>query len=54
MSTFQCPECGYTYDEETGDDFEGFPPGTLFADLPNNFVCPDCSVRDKREFEQVS
>lgn len=54
MSEYRCPECGYTYNEQTGDEFEGFPPGTAFVDLPADFVCPDCSVRSKDEFERVS
>jgi len=54
MTEYRCPECGYTYDEASGDDFEGFAPGTAFADLPQDFACPDCSVRNKDEFEAVS
>ena len=51
MDRFRCPECGYLYDEEIGDDFEGFAAGTRFRDLPDDFVCPDCSVRRKEDFE---
>jgi|TARA_B110000503_G_scaffold34612_3_gene56389 rubredoxin len=47
---YQCPGCGYTYDESLGDDHEGYPPGFLFADLPDDFVCPDCAVRYKEDF----
>jgi rubredoxin len=54
MSQYRCPECGYLYDEEIGDNFEGFAPGTPFDDLPSDFACPDCSVRDKEDFEKVS
>ncbi|MCH7854935.1 MAG: rubredoxin [Proteobacteria bacterium] len=54
MSEYRCPECGYTYNEQSGDEFEGFSPGTAFVDLPADFVCPDCSVRSKDEFERVS
>jgi rubredoxin len=54
MSQYRCPECGYTYDEDIGDDYEGFAPGTSFANLPAEFACPDCSVRDKDDFEKVS
>ena len=46
----RCPDCGYVYDESVGDDHEGYPPGTLFADLPDDFVCPDCAVCDKAMF----
>lgn len=50
MSRLKCPECDYVYDEENGDQHEGYPPGTLFDDLPDDFVCPDCSVRYKEDF----
>ncbi len=51
MARFRCPECGYTYDEETGDEFEGYPAGTRFASLPEDFACPDCAVRFRDDFE---
>lgn len=50
MARFRCPDCDYIYDEDLGDDHEGFTPGTHFADLPNDFVCPDCAVRYKEDF----
>jgi len=53
MSRFRCPECGYLYDEDSGDDFEGYPAGTAFDALPGDFVCPDCAVRGKEDFERV-
>jgi len=53
MTTWRCPECGYSYDEDAGDEYEGFSPGTAFADLPEDFACPDCSVRFKVDFEPV-
>ncbi len=51
MADFRCPECGYVYREETGDEHEGYPPGTPFASLPAEFACPDCAVRFKEDFE---
>lgn len=53
MSRFGCPECGYEYDEEAGDEHEGYSPGTLFASLPEDFACPDCAVRHKVDFEEI-
>ena len=50
MTIFSCPDCAYHYDETKGDAHEGFLPGTKFADLPDDFVCPDCSVRGKEDF----
>ena len=46
----QCPECGYRYDEIAGNLREGFPPGTPWAVVPDDWNCPDCSVRDKIDF----
>ncbi len=53
VAEFRCPGCGYTYDEALGDDHEGYPPGFPFAELPEDFVCPDCSVRYKEDFVLV-
>ena len=53
MSTFRCPECGYLFSEEDGDELEGYSPGTSFASLPEDFACPDCSVRFRDDFEEV-
>ncbi|MFT7686838.1 MAG: rubredoxin [Candidatus Azotimanducaceae bacterium] len=50
MSKYTCPGCGYTYDEVVGDDHEGYLPGMCFGDLPDDFVCPACSVRYKEDF----
>jgi rubredoxin len=53
VSEYRCPECGYIFREESGDAHEGYPPGTPFASLPEDFVCPDCSVRRKEDFEAL-
>ncbi|MGI9260453.1 MAG: rubredoxin [Woeseiaceae bacterium] len=53
MSTFQCPECGYQYDEAAGDSHEGYKPGTTFESLPDDFACPDCAVRFKEDFVEA-
>ena len=50
MSCYQCPDCGYTYNEAKGDAHEGYPPGMKFVDLPEDYVCPDCAVRYKEDF----
>ncbi len=52
MAKYGCSICGWTYDEETGDDVLGIEPGTLFEDLPEDFECPDCGV-GKDMFELV-
>lgn len=47
---YECPDCGYLYDEKKGCSREGYEPGTKWADLPNDFPCPDCFVREKPDF----
>jgi rubredoxin len=51
MSRWRCPSCGYVYDEEAGHPREGFPPGTPWREVPDDWPCPDCGVRDKVDFE---
>ncbi len=46
----QCPGCGYVYDEATGAPREGFPAGTPWSAVPENWCCPDCGVREKADF----
>lgn len=46
----RCPGCGYTYEVEAGDEHEGFAAGTAWADIPADWCCPDCGVRDKADF----
>ncbi|MGI9262176.1 MAG: rubredoxin [Woeseiaceae bacterium] len=53
MSSYRCPECGYVFDENKGDSHEGYPPGTVFAELPVDFTCPDCAVRYRDDFEKL-
>lgn len=44
MKKFVCTICGYVYDPETGDPDNGVAPGTAFADIPDNWVCPICGA----------
>jgi len=50
MARYQCPDCSYVYDETKGAAHEGFPPNTLWAQIPEDWACPDCAVRDKPDF----
>jgi len=43
-----CTNCGYVYDPEIGDPQNGIPPGTPFAELPEDWVCPVCYVTKDR------
>ena len=51
MVKFVCTVCGYIYDEAVGDPDNGVAAGTLWADVPEDYVCPLCGV-GKDEFEQ--
>lgn len=53
MARYQCPGCGYTYDESSGDEHEGFPPGTSWSSVPEDWSCAACSVRDKIDFVKL-
>ncbi|WP_372446649.1 fatty acid desaturase [Nocardioides faecalis] len=46
----RCPSCGYVYDVAAGDEHEGFAAGTAWNDIPDDWFCPDCGVRDKIDF----
>ena len=46
-----CSVCGYVYDEDAGDPDNGIAPGTLWADVPDDFTCPLCGV-GKEDFEK--
>ena len=37
--------------EERGHPREGFPAGTLWSEVPEDWVCPDCGVREQIDFE---
>jgi alkane 1-monooxygenase len=52
-ASYQCPDCGYVYSEQKGCAHEGFPPGTLWTKIPDNWPCPDCAVREKVDFVKV-
>jgi rubredoxin len=47
---YKCILCGYIYDPAAGDPDNGVAPGTSFADLPDDWACPDCGA-GKDQFE---
>jgi alkane 1-monooxygenase len=46
----RCPGCGYTYEVDAGNELEGFAAGTAWKDIPDDWCCPDCGVREKVDF----
>ena len=44
MKKYECEPCGYIYDEAAGDPDNGIAPGTAFADIPDDGVCPVCGL----------
>lgn len=47
-----CLGCGFSYDEALGLPEHGITPGTRWADVPADWVCPDCGTA-KTQFEMV-
>lgn len=41
---WQCQLCSFVYDEAKGLPDEGIAPGTPWEDVPDTWVCPDCST----------
>jgi len=53
MQKFECTVCSYIYDPELGDPDNGVAPGTVWEDVPEDWMCPECGV-GKEDFEAVS
>lgn len=50
MKKYLCP-CGYEYNPELGDPENGVAPGTAWEDVPEDWLCPWCSL-GKEVFEE--
>lgn len=50
MKQYICSVCGFVYDEAAGIPEDGIAAGTLWADVPEDWVCPLCGA-SKSEFE---
>jgi alkane 1-monooxygenase len=50
---YGCPNCRYVYIESRGCPAEGWPAGTTWAELPNEWQCPQCAVREKPDFARI-
>ena len=51
-SVYMCTICGWLYDEADGLPQAGIPPGTRWEDVPEDFICPECS-EGKDIFEKI-
>ncbi|PCJ45829.1 MAG: rubredoxin [Moraxellaceae bacterium] len=49
---YECVVCGYIYDEALGDPDNGIKPGTPWAEVEEDWMCPDCGV-GKDDFEEA-
>lgn len=47
---WQCALCAFVYDEAKGMPEEGIAPGTPWEDVPETWICPDCSA-SKSDFD---
>lgn len=52
MKKYQCIVCGFIYDEAEGCEIDGIQAGTLWADVPEDWICPECGVA-KDDFEMI-
>jgi rubredoxin len=49
---WRCSTCGFIYDEAAGLPDEGIAPGVRWADIPEDWCCPECGTF-KSDFEMV-
>ena len=52
MKKYMCILCGLIYDEELGWPEDNIPAGTKWSDVPDTWLCPECSA-GKNDFEMV-
>ncbi|WP_406625228.1 rubredoxin [Acidovorax sp. SDU_ACID1] len=52
FKSWLCVLCGFVYHEQEGLPDEGIAPGTRWADVPDDWVCPECGA-GKSDFELV-
>ena len=50
MRKWICTTCGFIYDEAVGIPDQGIAPGTRFEDLPEAWLCPECTA-EREVFE---
>jgi len=49
---YQCAICGFEYNEAEGLPDNGIEAGTRWADIPEEWLCPECSV-GKEDFKCI-
>lgn len=49
---WHCELCNFIYDEAAGLPEQGIAPGTPWADIPDDWKCPDCEAT-KQQFQSV-
>lgn len=52
MDKYLCEVCGYVYDEADGDPDNGVDAGTVWEDVPEDWLCPICGV-GKEDFPKM-
>jgi rubredoxin len=52
LKKWQCELCAFAYDEALGMPHDGIPAGTRWADVPEDWTCPDCATT-KSDFRMV-
>jgi rubredoxin len=52
MAQYMCLICGFIYDETQGLPEENIPAGTRWADIPDDWACPECGAM-KTDFNMI-
>ncbi len=41
---WRCTVCEWVYDPQQGEPYQGVEPGTPWAQVPDDFLCPECHL----------
>jgi anaerobic nitric oxide reductase flavorubredoxin len=41
---WRCTVCEWVYDPQLGEPYQGVEPGTPWAKVPDDFLCPECHL----------
>lgn len=52
FKSYRCNNCGFIYNEADGAPDDGIAPGTRWADIPDDWYCPQCGG-GKSDFDMV-